>query len=164
MQILTGRLLTFLLMRKMIAKFKCQFPFRRKRFTEHDSSPAELLLVPFGINSIRLRHQKYLQNEHSFQTNWLMLRDHTREKLKGESNALSETKAEKPKYSILHNSASGWRQGQLLSLKQTAQWTQRGFQECHHAKTALGTNCISQLFFREYRTTWQAYRHVLPSF
>lgn len=109
-QILTGRLLTFLLMRKMIAKFKCQFPFRRKRFTEHDSSPAELLLVPSGINSIRLRLQKYLQNEHWFQTNWLMLRDHTNEKLE-ESNALSETRTEKPKHSILHNSASGWSQG-----------------------------------------------------
>lgn len=34
-----------------------------------------------------------------------MLRDHTKEKLKGESNALSETRAEKPKYSILHSSA-----------------------------------------------------------
>lgn len=89
-------------MRKMIAKFKCQFPFRRKRFTEHDSSPAELLLVPFGINSIRLRHQKYLQNEHSFQTNWLMLRDHTKEKLKGESNALSETRRKAREAKIQH--------------------------------------------------------------
>lgn len=32
----------------------------------------ELLLVSFGINSIRLRHKKYLQSGHSVQTNLLM--------------------------------------------------------------------------------------------
>lgn len=145
-------------------KVQMSISLSQKEVTEHDSSPAELLLVPFRINSIRLRHRKHLQNEHSSQTNWLMLRDHTKEKLKGESNVLSETRTEKSKYSISHNSARGWHQGLLLSLKQTAQWTQRGFQECHHAKTALWTNCISQLFFRESRTTWQAFRHVFPSF
>lgn len=30
------------------------------------------LLVSFGINSIRLRHKKYLQSGHSVQTNLLM--------------------------------------------------------------------------------------------
>lgn len=84
-----------------------------------------LLLVPFGINNIRLRHKKYLQNGHS-KTNLLMLWDHTKEKLMGKSNFLRELGAERPRYSILENTPT------LVIAEVVACWV-----DVHYAKAEL---------------------------